>query len=353
MRKSISLIIITLLAFSISACGQTSDEDPQTVINKAWVKLADKNAEYESGEIDFDIKADLEVAEDKGSISGTGNLKFDSSDMNNAKTSLKADLSANGSLSGQSGKVDLAGELRTIGEKIYVLLDDLELDTGDSQTNLMANLIGNLYKSQWIELPKSDDSTFDLETENFKGKDVAEIAKKHNIFQVKEDLGGRKYELVLDTEELKAYFQDVAEFNDEEISAADLAAIDKVTDEVDYSLQVEIGKDYSLDWIKASLKADDPDKNQSIDIDLEGNIGENKSDGVITMNFQGETPGKIMLDVEASHSPKSVVIEAPKDAQLFDPSSLFGLGAGEFPDTGLGDSSASDEDLESLLNKIP
>jgi len=352
MKKLLSILIVFFFSFNIIACEQASDEDPQTVIDKAWEKLADKNAEYESGEIEFDIKAKLEIGTDKGNISGNGTVQFDSTDLEEAKTALKTKLSADGSLSGKSGKVDLEGEMKTIGKDMYVLLDNLNLDAGDPQTNLMANLIANLYKSQWIELPRPDLDTFETEPRSFQNKEVAAIAKKHNIFEVEKDLGRRKYQLVLNTDEVKEYFKEVAALNDETISNTDLAAIDNLSEEVEYELKVKISKEYDLEWIQANIKADDPENDQAVILEVEGNIGDEESDGYVELDFQGETPGHIRIDAEASHSPKSVNIEAPDNAQSFDPSALFGTGAGMPSNDALSDTT-SDINLDGALEEFP
>lgn len=326
MKKFIALFSIILFAFTISACKPKVDENPQAVLDQAWIKLADKNAEYESGEIKFEGKGNLEVGADKGSIEGSGGLLFDTSDPDDSKSAITADLKANGTLEGQSGEISIKGELRTLGENLYINIENFVLKTADPQIDLMGNLIGNLYKSQWIAIPQGINDSF--ETEQFKGKEVSEIAKKHNFFNIKKVLGYRNYELEINAEELKEYFKEVALLNGGSISDEELLSIDQLLTLVTYTLEVSIGDDYELEEVEGKANIKDPTKNQTIDLSFNVTLEENSTDGSIELELTGESPAHVLLDFKTTHEAKSVSIEVPEEAQIFDPDSLFGFGGG-------------------------
>lgn len=331
MKKFLSTLIIGILTISLSACQQTVDEDPQTVIDKAWENLADKNAEYESGTIDAEGKASLEFDNNSGNLEGDLEIKFDSSDPENAKTALKMDISANGDFEGSSGSVDLIAELRTLGKDTYVLLEDLNINSEDPQIDLMANFIGNAYKSQWISVPSdlAGEGADDLfSTDHFKGKQVSEIAKKHNFFEAKEDLGNRKYELSINTEKLKAYLVEVGKITESEIKQSDLEDIDEVLNNLDYTLIVQIDTDYEIEWIKGSVVASDPLEDQQMTFVFEGTLDDDHAEGTLDLSVTGSTPGKLSVEFSADHNSRKVTIETPEDAQEFDLGSLLGGGLG-------------------------
>src|SRR5690606_9159021 len=153
MKKILSVLMTLGLGLTLAACEKAPEGDPQSIINQAWDKLAEKNASYQSGEVQFSGKGNLEVENNKAEISGSGNMQFDSSDEQNMKTAFTLDIDANGELEGKKGTVELKGQVKMLDKTLYLFVENVNVDTGDTQTNMMVNLIGNLYKSQWIALP--------------------------------------------------------------------------------------------------------------------------------------------------------------------------------------------------------
>ncbi|MDP2691888.1 MAG: hypothetical protein Q8O95_05830 [bacterium] len=335
MKKSLKLFLVISLSLSVlTACNKNSNEDPQTVINNAWEKLADKQAAYEIGKINFDGRADLDYDGSKANLKGNGELQFDSSDKENPVSALKLDLDGKGSFEGSEGSVELTGEIRTIKNTLYLMLESLNIDTGDAQTNLMANLVGNLYKGQWISIPNpTEEAKKAFDAENFKGKAVAEVARKNNFFELKKDLGNRKYELQINAEKLKTYLREVSKVNGQELSAEDLMAVDEVLKTLVYSFQVGIGNDYELTWLKGDFTVNNPETDlsqtgeiQTMNLSFEVDLKDSTSQGTITLNIGGDTPGSFSTTFSATHEKGGVSIEIPADAQNFDPEALLGGG---------------------------
>lgn len=328
-------MVVVGLVLSLTACNKAPVGDAQTIINMAWEKLAQKNASYQSGEIDFSGKGNIEFESNRAEISGTGNVQFDSTDKKNMRSAIKIDVDANGELEGQKGNIALEGEIRVLEKTLFLLVNNVNISTGNPQTDTMANLIGNLYKSQWISLPGGDLAPTDVAIENFTGSEVAEVAKKHHFFEVKEDLGNGRYEIVINVEKLKAYLQEISELNETPMTAEDLEAIDDLFQTLTYSLQVEIDSDYNLTWVKGTLEANDPAEEQKMTASFEGTMDGNNSKGYIDVALSGTTPGKARVEFDIDHEEKSVTIEEPENAQVFDPGALLGGGfAGEMDSDG-------------------
>jgi hypothetical protein len=325
MKKALSIFIALGLTVTLTACEKAPEGDAQSVINQAWEKLADKSSSYQTGEIEFSGKGNLEVENNKAEISGSGNVQFDSTDESNMKSAIALDLKANGELEGKKGTVDIKGQIKMLDKTLFLFVDNFNVDAGDPQTNMMVNLVGNLYKSQWIALPSDSVETPDaVSLESFNGKEVAAIAKKHHFFEAKEDLGGGKYEVTINPEKLKAYLTEIGEVNGTPMMAEDLEAIDQLFQTMQYSLQVQIDDDYDLTWVMGTLSAKDEMEGQQMTVAFEGNIDENSSNGYIDLSMAGTAPGKARVEFEIEHEEKSVSIEKPENAQNFDPGALFG-----------------------------
>ncbi|MGE3278467.1 MAG: hypothetical protein AB7J40_01535, partial [Candidatus Altimarinota bacterium] len=323
MKKFLSLIVVLSLGFTLTGCKKAPEGDAQTVINMAWEKMAEKNAGYQSGEITFSGKGNIEAENNRADISGSGNVQFDGTDKKNVKSAIALDLSANGEIEGQKGKIDLKAQVRMLEKTLYLFMENVNIDTGDPQTNVMANLIGNLYKSQWISLPGGDLETTDVAIENFTGAEIAEVAKKHHFFEVKEDLGNGRYEVVINQEKLKAYLKEVSELNESPMTEEDLEAIDMLFSTISYSLKVEIDNDYDLTWVKGDIKATDPTENQQMMASFEGTMDDNTSTGYIDLALSGTTPGKARVEFDIEHEEKTVTNEKPENAQDLDPAALL------------------------------
>ncbi|MDF2379537.1 MAG: hypothetical protein P1V18_04965 [Candidatus Gracilibacteria bacterium] len=335
MKKFFSSLLIISLSFSLVACSEPQiDEDAQTVINNAWLKLADKNASYETGIIDIDGSIDIDFDSTSIELSGDGKLTFDSSDPKNVKTILDIDVDGNGTLEGQNGGISLEGEFRTLKEKLFVFLKSLSIETDDPQASFMANLVEGAFKDQWYAIPvpendliPSDESL--LSTKNFKGKEAAEIAKKHNFFDLKEETGYRTYSLTVNPDKLKGYINAVSQLNGTETTAEDLAAVDALLLTSEYSIEVTINSEYDITWLKTDLMANDPENNQKVTLNFKGSFENDESDGDLTIKTEGEVPGTLKISFDTEHNMNtSVNITEPEGAQDFDPAQMLGLGGG-------------------------
>jgi len=345
MKKIFTLAIVLTLSLSLTACKKAPVGEPQAILNKAWEKLADKNASYQMGEMTVSGKGSIEMEQNKANLTGSGTVEFDSRDEKNMKSAISLDITANGELEGKKANIALKGKMRVLEKKMYLFLENLNIDAGDPQTNMMANLIGNLYKSQWIALPSSETTPAEpVSLENFRGKKMAELAKKHYFFEVKEDLGGGKYEVVINVQKLKAYLREVGELNDTPLTAEDLASVDNLFQTIKYTLQVQIDNEYNLTWVKGNLKAEDPMDDQQMNITFEGNMDSNKSRGSIELTLTGTTPGKAKVEFNVAHKEKTVSIQTPENAQNFDLGSLLGGGLGGGFNEG-----GAEEDFEAMM----
>ena len=323
MKKLLFSLLSLLIVIALNSCSIKTDDNPQAVLDKAWGILADQNAKFDSGKIKFQGKGNIAIDKDKGDISGSGEVSFDSRDPKDTRTALKADIKGSGTFGNQDGNIELKGELRTIKDTLYLLFDNLNIKTGDAQTDMMANLIGNLYKSQWISIPQA--GTESLDPRQFKDKEAVKIAKKNNFFDVKEVIDYRKYDLKINSEKLKKYLKELSQASGTPMSQSDLDSTDDLLAQIIYSLQVEIDDDYELSWISGNIKIDDPVKAQALDFTFQADIEDKQTDGNLSLDLSGDRPVKLALDFTTEHEQKSVSIEIPEDAQEFNPGALLGV----------------------------
>lgn len=335
MKKIFSTLFVITLTFGLSACSEPKvEEDAQTVINNAWLKLADKNASYETGVIDLEGSLDISFENTNVELEGEGSLTFDSSDPEDMKTILDIDMNGDGDIEGQSGSISVNGEFRTLQEKLYVFLKSLSIKTDDPQASFMANLVEGAFKDQWyaIPVPKNEllpEEESIITTRNFKGKEVAEIAKKHNFFDLKEETGYRTYALSINPEKLKTYITEVSKVNDSEVTPEDLDAIDALLQTTEYTIEVGVNPEYDITMLKAYLMAFDPESNQKVTLEFDGTFEDMESEGEMSIKTEGDTPGSMKLSFETEHNMGgSVSITAPEGAQDFDPAQMMGMGAG-------------------------
>ena len=324
------VFLMSVLSMSLFGCQQAAhNEDPQAVLDKAWQRLVDKNVEYESGTIALDGSGSIDMEGSEASIDGELTVTFDGRDPENGTSAVSADIDAEGSFEGMTGKISLEGEIRQMKDKIYLLLKDLKVESDDQQTASMANLMAGLYKNQWISMPNDGSTALNTAAtlDIAKQKEIAEVAKKHNFFEVAEDLGNNKYSIRMNPEKMKAYLTEVAQVSaDAEILEEDLMAIDELFQTSDYTLEVQIGPEYEIQWAEGNFVISEPDSGESLTLTFEGNVGKKNSDGVIDLKLTGASPGSLHLDFTAQHDFSDVTIEVPEDAQEFDPLKMMGLG---------------------------
>lgn len=320
------------LVFGLSACSETpNDEDAQTVINNAWEKLSDKNAEHDQGIASFNGDGEIKVGASSIKMDGDIEVTYDSSNQEEVKTAIKMDMSGEGSFEGSSGEGAVKGEMITMGEKAYLLLENLEFSSGNAQTDMMANLIGNLYKGQWIALPTTDTGLLEegdvWKAENFTGKEVAEIAKKHQIFKLKNEIAPRHYELEIDVPVLKQYLKEVGEVTGNPMTEEELLEVETAINSLEYSMNVKVDNNYDITWGQGSATIIDPTTADELMVQGEINIDGEDSDGKVMMTVSGEESTSVSMNFNSTLKNSKVSIEAPADAQDLDLGSLLG-GAG-------------------------
>lgn len=336
MKNWSKLLLLGMFSLTLFGCQQPAshDEDPQAVLDKAWVKLVDKNVEYESGTIAFEGSGSIDMEGNQASMEGDLEVSFDGTDPENSMSAIVADIDAEGNFEGVTGKISLEGELRQMSSNIYLLLKDLDIESDDQQMAAMASLMAGLYKNQWISVP-NDGSALDATAtlDITKQKEIAEVAKKHNFFEVEEDLGGNKYSIRMNPDKLKAYLTEVAQVSAEaQVLQEDLQAIDELFQTADYTLEVMIDSEYEIKWAKGNFVISEPNTSESLTFSFEGTIGDDESEGKIDLQLTGASPGSLKLEFEAEHDFGPVEIEVPADAQEFDLGAMMGLGGAGVPD---------------------
>jgi hypothetical protein len=343
MKKMLVVMMMTVTTFSLSACSSAPDEDAETVLKKAWENFAIENEDIEMGTAILKGKGDLAFAGNKAGFDGSLDAKFDVRNSDDEKAAIKLDMTADGNFEGQSGKVGLAGEVRVVDKTSYFFLESFSLDTGNAETDLMANFAENFFKSKWISIKDSlfaDESTD--ETELY--KELPEIIKRNQFLDIKEDLGNRKYAVKLNTEKLKTFLLEISKDSETPIDPIDLKDLDDLLATLDYDLYLKIDTEYKITWMKGTMTIKDPDGSDEISSELEMNMSDNSSDGNLSFELTGEEPGSFNLEFSTEHDESAVTIEAPKDAEEFDPSSFLGLGGG----LGGGLGTTTDNDLSKL-----
>lgn len=322
------IALMTVMSVNLAACTSAPDEDAATVLNKAWERLADQNEDYNMGTVGFDGKGSIVVGDDSASVDADLEVKFDTRNTEKAKTALKIDLTADGSFEGQTGKVGLTGEIRSIEKITYLLLESLTLDTGNAETDLMANFVENFFKSKWISINEDLGLDQSFSADKIDNKKIAEIIRNNIFLTVKEDLGKRKYEVEIDAEKLKTFLMEISKETGEEIKASDLQDLDIMLAALNYDLYLQIDTDYKVTWVKGDMTAKDPDSTDIMSFSFEGDLSDKKTEGKLSVEITGDEAAKMDMDFVATHDDSSVSIEVPADAEEFDPSSFLGLGGG-------------------------
>lgn len=358
MKKIFSFAFAAVFIFNLSACSSAPTEDMETVIQKAWEKVADQQAERQTSNIEVSGNISIDAEGSKGQIEGKGTVQSDGTDMKNPKFAANMDLKAGGDFEGQSGKVDLKGELRMLNKKMFVNLENLNIDLGDASTNMMANMVGGMYKGKWMELPTDSLATEEntaLDVTTLKGKEIAAVAKTHRFIVGKKDLGNGTYEVTIDVEKLKTYLTEVAKVTGTPMDTESLAAIDEVFKTLTYTLQVRINSEYDLEWVKGTMNAKDEEQKQELIASFEGNIDGNDTDGTAQIEVKGETPAKMNLSFQTKDQGGSVKIEEPANAEKFDLGSLLGggMGMGERMPTGTPEGLPEGMNMEDLMKNMP
>ncbi len=330
MKKLVLALLSIVLSFSLFGCGKSVNEDPQTMLKKAWEKQIQKETDYQKGSISSEGKLSIDYDGNHVDLNGKGAVQFDTAKAKDRKLGLNLDLKGKGKVAGKTADVALTGEVRAVGKQVYALVNNLSLNTDDSQTNMMANFMANMYKGQWISFPVD---IFDPATTRFpqsdteKTKKIMEMAKDNNFFEVKKDLGNRVLEISVNGEKLKMYLKKVAKIEGTDLTPEYLASIDKTLQDTQYSLQVSISGIYDISAFDLSVTSKDVEKNLTLDAKLSWTSDGSKSHWKGDAALGGDIAGKLSGDFFTTWSSESAALDVPKGAKPFDLGNLLGGGS--------------------------
>ena|GEM_PF-6487454 len=329
--KKLSLLSLTMiLSLSLFGCGKAVSEDPTVMLNKAWEKQIQKDSDYQKGSVSAEGKLSIDYDHNNVDLNGKGAVQFDMSKPEDRKVGLTLDLKGKGTVAGKSADSSITGEMRAVGKKVYALVNNLSLNTDDPQTNMMANFMTNLYKGQWVSFPVDifDPSTIRLPVNDEKmRRQIVEMAKSNNFFEVKKDLGNRTLEVVVSGEKLKSYLTAVGKIQGTEVTPEYLASIDKTLADTKYSLQVSISKSYDISAFNLTITSKDTEKNLNLDAKVSWTSDGNTSHWKGDANLGGDIAGKLSGDFTTTWTNVTGNLEVPKDSKPFDLGNLLGGGS--------------------------
>lgn len=299
--KLIALFVISL--FALSACAPVSEEPPEQVIQEFKETVKDINA------ADFTLELAMTGvnAEDNVDFNVNTGVKLDRRKGVERKADIN--LSMDGNLNtgdkNLNGNLDL--KIRTIGEDFYLNL--MELDANDPSTQNLKPLL-DPYQKKWLhlasdfvpesirELQQKDEETIQKQEqlkELFINTKLLDVNKQFGI----ENLNGKKvhhYGVRFNKDGLKQYVRRAASVNGREMTDAEVENAVVFADAVT-NMELWIGaKDYYLYKMETTLSGGDFEQNAKSDISL-----------VYIANSYNKDPE----------------IEAPLDAEEFNPISLL------------------------------
>ncbi len=305
--------MISMLA--LAGCGG-SKSDPAGETGKPATETVQEslsNFYYEVDTASYEVNLMGDVQAPEGQVPGSVNFdvtlsgSVDSS--NPAQPMLNLALMGSGSMDdGADQNVD--AELRLDSEMLYFVVNEVSDFDGQLPAEMVSEFLG-----QWWSMPippgtfaaagAYNDGDEELSEDEQKFKDLIERSTffKDIEYVGEEDVMGdaaSHYTLALDKEGIKQFVQDGAmEFEGEELSEADMADLDEALEALDFSGEYWIGVD---DMIMRGMKGTwtiTPPEGGSIDLTVDVKVGE--------LN-------------------EPVSVEAPADAQEFDPFALMGGG---------------------------
>lgn len=357
MKKTVLLAMVAISTVALSACSSTPDEDPEVVLQKAWEKLASQSLEQKSGEAVISAKGSGDFEGTDFSADVSLDINVDASESaEDPNVSMKVDLNGEGTLEGQSGKVSLAGELRSLGETSYFFLEDVGVDTGNPQNDSMVTFVSTLFKSKWFSIDSALLEGSGLTGNEINPEEYLRVFSQNQILTFKEDLGSRTYKVDLDPEAFANFMIESAKLQGEELPEEGIAFLkSSMAPEVikaagvSYDIRVTIDKEYNFSWIKLDFTMDTPDSEDKIDLlveaDMQGEPQNGSIEGTLELEVEGSESGSLTMSFSIDSKEKEVLVEAPENAEPFDPSLFLGGGLG----AGLGGDDLMVNDLEGMM----
>ncbi|MEK7562163.1 MAG: hypothetical protein AAB509_00585 [Patescibacteria group bacterium] len=164
---SLTVIIIIISVIGAGAALATRFWDPEwspfrpgpeTIILKAWDNLAQIKSENFNSELLLNSK-DVKIQENGVSfnVSLKANGGVDSSDPQNKLASMQASLGATGTDdAGSNYDLSISGEIRLIGESLYVRVNDYKLGELEEFLVMFFGIDASKLKDQWIKFDEKD-----------------------------------------------------------------------------------------------------------------------------------------------------------------------------------------------------
>jgi len=297
---------LMIAAVLLTSCGGANT--PEKVMTEFKQAVSD----IKSG----DMTADIEMKGDENgetvNFDADLDIKFDRRDKLKTKTAIGVTLKGDANVKDSSFSGELELDTRFIDNGFYVNLKNIK--SNDDKLKQMEPLI-NLYKNKWLKIAKEmlpqnlqnlqGKSEEDLEKEEkitklFVSTKMFNVVKDHGV----EDLNGKKvhhYDVELNEEGLKKYAREAGIISGKELTEQE---IEESAEIGNYLKKAEL-------WI--GTKDSFPYK--AVIVFEEKNKDDDKMDMEMTLKMEGNS-----FNVD-------VVVEAPKDAEDFNPFQLM-MGGG-------------------------
>lgn len=297
-------VMMAMAALTLASCGQPK-ETPEQVMNKFKGAMAEVNSAA--------IAGDLRItgAQDNSDIDAMLNFqsKFDYTKTDAAKSMV--DLALKGKMhlaEGQDVSGDVALAFSTIGENFYLKLNKLESDH-ESVKKIKPLLVA--YTGKWLHLSPDlvPENIRQLQKQQAEHRDaVKKVIADSSFFKVDKEYGSETvdgeeayhYGVTLDQAGIKEYVRKVSIINGRELTVQELEDAVKVLSSVS-GAEVWIGsRDYRIRKATGTLDSKQMDSSS----DQKGNVA-------------------FAFTLNASDYNKEMKIEAPTDAEEFNPFALL------------------------------
>lgn len=303
--QKFKIVLLALAITILPACSLfKSAPDPQEVIQDMLTKMQALES------VGFNLQGDLQYDSPETNDKGGAQFKFLGSsisvDPQNPQLDLTLDLniSSNEEIQGDLNG-NLKVQLKISNQNFYFQLVDLKLPA--ELQNQVAPILA-MYQAKWFKLP------VELIPDNIKSQllvntpeqiakqdEIQGLISKTKFFDVTantEEENNFVYTTNLNSANILAFIKEMGVILEEDVSADDLTAIENFLNLLDESIVLKIDQDsHFLNSLSADLKLEEEGNHLTINLQLAMN------------QFN---------DVAA--------IEAPTDAEEFNPMSLMGLG---------------------------
>jgi hypothetical protein len=337
MNKKLLITAISLIiALSIFGCSREAEpeENPQTVINKAITKNFEKKEAKDKMEFKVDANIKVSNTKDNAKLLLKAKGKYDSSEKMNPVGEIAIEAEGEGTIQEKTGNIELSTDIRAKNQNLFFKINNLNIDAGDPQINLVAGIIAGMYKDIWLSIP-IDTTELEKLTQNaaLSSSDEAEekllqILKENLFIKHKKTVGNRQYEVEIDPIKFKNYLNEIIKASGEETDPSAFSNLDTFLNEfVEYQITIAIGSDYTIKSLEGDIKlTSDISTVANGEIKFKLNLQKGKQDGDINIKFTNEDgPAEIDLQFDSENSAlETITILEPEESEPFDLGSLFG-----------------------------